>query len=629
VKTDWGPRTVRSGPPTPAFEAAWQTNSRQLKAAGYSFKEFRGRLQVSFWQDLAEEAARNGAPADIAQAKNFLEKLRPGGPWVLTAIVPDGATTTITANTFDQVEAFVREHNGKRNLYYSVNPTRTAMDKKAAKTDIAAIEYVLGDLDPAPGETSEAAKACYLAQFNGAFEPKPTGAVDSGNGIQGVWRLRERIALGEPVDGKFPPEDQAKIDDIEARAATMMRRLGAKAGTQNIDRILRLPGTTNLPNAKKRREGRTECPTKLLWFNDASYPLEAFPPGEPDNDETGPQKDEFSPADNYESIEPDDPALAKLGAKWIGMLTADNYAADYEDDRSRAEMAFATAAMRAGIDDQTIARCLMDQRRAFGGNTRTSPERLLTRIITRAHEYADDPVLEQMNRDYAAGFISNKFRIAKFDSHLRYPLQKKVEFLSQTDFINGVIHPRVAVPKFNNKGEREGERMEPRGKYWLSLPGRSEFDDVTFQPGAPAIIELERDGRIHRIINTFSGFAVRPDHVNSEAKIAKYLGHIRENVTAGDEVVNNYILDWMADGVQHLADPGRSSPSLRGAPGGGKNVFVLAYGRLFGQHFLHATHRKHVTGQFNKHQAEMCLIFVDEALFAEIGRCTNSQDPDY
>src|SRR5262249_44925183 len=54
----------------------------------------------------------------------FLEKLRPGGPWVLTAIVPDEKPTTITVHTADEVEAFVREHDGKANLYYSVNPTR-------------------------------------------------------------------------------------------------------------------------------------------------------------------------------------------------------------------------------------------------------------------------------------------------------------------------------------------------------------------------------------------------------------------------------------------------------------------------------------------------------------------------
>src|SRR6516225_11047916 len=215
-------------------------------------------------------------PNDGRVASEFLEKLRPGGPWVLTAIVPDGRTTTITARTTDQIEAFVRAHDGKPNLYYSVNPTRTAMSKKAAKTDIAAIEYIPVDLDPADGETPEAAKAHYLEQLNGTFVPKPTAAVDSGNGIQGLYRLQERIVLGAPVNGKFSPEDQAKIDDVEARAATMMLRLGAKPGTQNIDRILRLPGTTNLPNEKKRKEGRTKCPTKLLWFNDTSYPLDAF-----------------------------------------------------------------------------------------------------------------------------------------------------------------------------------------------------------------------------------------------------------------------------------------------------------------------------------------------------------------
>ena len=220
-------------------------------------------------------------------AVTFLEKLRPGGPGVLTAIVPDspGPPDTVTVYTADQVETFIRDHNGKAGLYYSVNPTRTPLSKKAKKTDIAAIEYALADLDPADGETPEAAKARYLAQLNDSFlstfEPRPTMGLDSGNGIQCLWRLKERIVLGKPVNGKFSPEDQAKIDDVEARIAAVMLRLGAKAGTQNIDRILRLPGTTNLPNAKKRKDGRVACQTKLLWFDDVSYPLDAFPKEKP------------------------------------------------------------------------------------------------------------------------------------------------------------------------------------------------------------------------------------------------------------------------------------------------------------------------------------------------------------
>ncbi len=228
------------------------------------------------------------------------------------------------------------------------------------------------------------------------------------------------------------------------------------------------------------------------------------------------------------------------------------------------------------------------------------------------------PVLEQMNRDFAAGYIGSKFRVAKFDLHPRYPRQRHVEFLSKDDFINGVRHPMVRVPKFDKAGKRAGTTKQPRGAYWLNWAGRSEFDAVTFKPGAPPIIEIKRDGRVHRTINTYSSFSVLPDHVDSAAKCAKYLAHVHDNIAGGDEALYEYTLDWMASGVQHPDDPGRSALSLRGVPGCGKGVFALGYGHLFGRHFLHATHRDHVIGRFNAHQAETCLIFVDEALYAEI-----------
>src|SRR5262249_34255637 len=114
------------------------------------------------------------------------------------------------------------------------------------------------------------------------------------------------IALGEPIHVgkdkkgrdvfKFSAEDQAKIDDVEARSAAMMLQLGAKPGTQNIDRILRLPDTINLPNKKKRDQGRTKCPTKLLWFNDASYPLDAFPSA----------VNPYKVAEGFEGLDPDE-----------------------------------------------------------------------------------------------------------------------------------------------------------------------------------------------------------------------------------------------------------------------------------------------------------------------------------
>src|SRR5262249_13994561 len=80
--------------------------------------------------------------AEFSESISFLEQLRPNGPWVLTAIVPDGRTITLSAQTTGEINAFVHEHNGKLNLYYAVNPLKNLMWKKAAKTDVATIEYL-------------------------------------------------------------------------------------------------------------------------------------------------------------------------------------------------------------------------------------------------------------------------------------------------------------------------------------------------------------------------------------------------------------------------------------------------------------------------------------------------------
>jgi Virulence-associated protein E len=219
-------------------------------------------------------------------AFGFLEKLRPGGPWVLTAIKPDGPTDTITAHNIGDVRAFVSKNDGRKNLYYSVNPTRTARTTKASKLDIAVIEFSFVDLDPQSHETPEIAKARYLAGLK-VFTPVPTVIIDSGNGVQALWRLSEPIMLPEPVVVTNPkkgepkrvylPETQVVIADAEGRVKILMERLGSVSGTQNIDRILRLPGTSNLPNAKKLKNGRTACPTKVINFNEMICNLHEFP----------------------------------------------------------------------------------------------------------------------------------------------------------------------------------------------------------------------------------------------------------------------------------------------------------------------------------------------------------------
>lgn len=287
---------------------------------------------------------------------------------MLTAIEPDGPIKTITARDADAIHKFISANDGKRNLYFSVNPTRTAMTRKAAKTDIAAIEYLPADLDPKDNELPEAAKVRYLKAIE-AHEPACTAIIDSGNGIQGLWRLAERIELAEPATsnddkGKpvkaFPPETAAVIADVEARTAALMGRLGSVAGTQNIDRILRLPGTTNLPNKKKIKAGRVACPTKLIHFNGATCTLDAFP----NNNKVLPATKTMPPGE-VSLLGVDD--VSNLDANTKTLLSVGDDPERPRDSakpryKSRSEALFGAVArlVRADHDDHTIAGLILN-----------------------------------------------------------------------------------------------------------------------------------------------------------------------------------------------------------------------------------------------------------------------------
>lgn len=55
---------------------------------------------------------------------------------------------------------------------------------------------------------------------------------------------------------------------------------------------------------------------------------------------------------------------------------------------------------------------------------------------------------------------------------------------------------------------------------------------------------------------------------------------------------------------------------LKGGRGTGKGMPVREFGALFGPHFIHITHSKHLTGHFNAHLADALVVFADEAFWA-------------
>jgi hypothetical protein len=193
-----------------------------------------------------------------ADLVDFLAHFRPDGHTTFVGIVPDGSIIADTFNGADPGRAagWIEAQNRARGVYFTVNPTPADLRKKPTKADINAIAGLWSDIDPQDnnhGEwLAERKRLIVLADELAALSPPPTFIVDSGSGLQPVWLLTDPIEV---------------TTEYREAAETLCARLEAvlgASGTHNVDRLLRVPGTINFPNQKKRDLGRDKTQALLL-----------------------------------------------------------------------------------------------------------------------------------------------------------------------------------------------------------------------------------------------------------------------------------------------------------------------------------------------------------------------------
>ncbi len=210
---------------------------------------------------------------DTRLAIEFMKGMYPEGSWCLTAINADTGMTQTATFDCEQVSdlyAWIDARNGRSNLYFAVNPLRTAMTKKAKATDVATLAYLHVDIDPRLAEDigAERDRLCSLLTDKlPTGIPNPTAVVFSGGGYQAFWKLSSPLAL----DGSQEAADNAKLWNIR------LEQVFNADSCHNIDRIMRLPGTVNIPNKKKREKGRVPVVAAVVeadWSR--SYNLRDF-----------------------------------------------------------------------------------------------------------------------------------------------------------------------------------------------------------------------------------------------------------------------------------------------------------------------------------------------------------------
>ncbi len=228
----------------------------------------------------------------------FLECWQPGGPWVLTSIVPDSGkitTATFSANNLAQMREWIEARQNRQNIYFTVNAVFGEVEVKPNKGAIAAIRALHVDVDPRVGEVPEKERARAL-QMLLAYDPAPTVIVDSGGGIQAFWLTENDFAVGGSRDlsdlfrrdtnsGPLTDVETALVEAHRARLTDVVEARNLKIETDlqadachNADRIMRLPGTVNVPDSKKRKKGRLPRLAAVVaaeWTR--RYSLDAFP----------------------------------------------------------------------------------------------------------------------------------------------------------------------------------------------------------------------------------------------------------------------------------------------------------------------------------------------------------------
>lgn len=178
---------------------------------------------------------------------------------LLVAIEPDGKKGIVTKSfpprADDKMRAWIEQYQGRWNLYFLVNEPKRAMDRKPAKADMKAMRALHVDVDPEDGKDLEAERTRILEQIRKS-PLRPDVVIDSGGGYQAFWLLKDPIPIAD------------NVAELEAQNKRLEGFFGADH-CHNIDRIMRLPGTVNVPDEKKRTKGREPAlareVTNELW----------------------------------------------------------------------------------------------------------------------------------------------------------------------------------------------------------------------------------------------------------------------------------------------------------------------------------------------------------------------------
>jgi hypothetical protein len=207
-----------------------------------------------------------------------------------------------------------------------------------------------------------------------------------------------------------------------------------------------------------------------------------------------------------------------------------------------------------------------------------------------------DRQLDAMNATYCVVKIGGKVRVMTFDRHVQQVGRASIVrlipvFMSFSDLANF---------KLNEIVELDNNKFTSLGQWWLNHLDRLTYNNLIFRPGSDKVI----DGNL----NLWRGWGVEP----KPGDWFLMREHVRVVMTSGKPEMYKYVIRWLAWAVQNPDQRAEVALVFRGGKGVGKGTLGNVMCQMFGQHSIHISNSKYLTG-FNSHMRDACFMFADEA----------------
>lgn len=456
------------------------------------------------------------------------------------------------------------------NVYWTVNTVAPGTQSKPRKDQIAHARFVHADIDPPKG-VLEWDRAGALARL---VAMRPSFIIDSGNGWQGLWRLAA---------------PSAAIPLVEGVNRGAIAAVGADPACWNVDRLLRLPGTVNYPNAVKRAAGRIVSAAALHTPDSgAAYDLTAlFAPTAP----AAPR--EAVGVGAYVLLDPDD-LVPPPGERLRAMIDRDG-----QPDRSVHCSAVAREMTSSGYPPEAVMGILMNPGNAVHAHVRDAPypERAARRAMesgaasSPAAAFAVAPVLpaaasaepvpqDPKQRIHGDAYILPGQMLDFFDGCVWVEDEDKIwvtdKMLNQSRFngrFSGYFFP------MDPSGAGKPEKNAWDAFMHSQIVKRPSVDSTCFRPEAASGAIIETEGL--RLVNTY--VPIETHRIAGDpAPFLDFLGRILPV-----ERDRRILLSYLAAITQN---PGRKFqwwPVIQGTKGNGKSAISTIMQHAVGERYSH------------------------------------------